>query len=424
MSTRLILLAADARPSAQELRLDAAGHVAARRSLPADAAAPSAAAAADAATRPRTIVVVPGQDLRVAWLELADGTPLQVLAAARRVLEEQVAAGAETVHVAVGEGAAGAPRPVAVVDRQRMRAWLDACAALGVVPDALVPDCLMMAEPAEAGIEVFDRDQAWVVRGPQLAFSAEPALAGAVLGTRPFVLLTEAQAASRLATTAARVPLDLLQFEFAPRSPALSRRLRRLAWLAALALCLPLLALAAQSLRHAWGAYAARAQIETLARQHAIAGTDADAVAAHFRQWSAADRFAAQSGALFAALAQQPDARLRSLAFDTHGGMDVQLHQADAQAVELLRTRLAAAGLRVQLLDQSAAKIVETAKKTGAEVSGPIPLPTEKEIITILRAVHKYKHGSAMTCPQITATKYRQAPPLMEKGSAAEQTPS
>ena len=42
-------------------------------------------------------------------------------------------------------------------------------------------------------------------------------------------------------------------------------------------------------------------------------------------------------------------------------------------------------------LDQSAAKIVETAKKTGAEVSGPIPLPTEKEVITILRAVHKYK---------------------------------
>ncbi len=42
-------------------------------------------------------------------------------------------------------------------------------------------------------------------------------------------------------------------------------------------------------------------------------------------------------------------------------------------------------------LDQSAAKIVDTAKKTGAEVSGPIPLPTEKEVVTILRAVHKYK---------------------------------
>lgn len=43
------------------------------------------------------------------------------------------------------------------------------------------------------------------------------------------------------------------------------------------------------------------------------------------------------------------------------------------------------------LLDQSAEKIVETAKASGAKVAGPIPLPTEKDIITVLRAVHKYK---------------------------------
>ena len=43
------------------------------------------------------------------------------------------------------------------------------------------------------------------------------------------------------------------------------------------------------------------------------------------------------------------------------------------------------------LIDQSASKIVETAKSTGACVSGPIPLPTEKEIVTILRSPHKYK---------------------------------
>lgn len=44
-----------------------------------------------------------------------------------------------------------------------------------------------------------------------------------------------------------------------------------------------------------------------------------------------------------------------------------------------------------QVLDQSAEKIVETAKRTGAQISGPVPLPTQKEIITILRAPHKYK---------------------------------
>ena len=43
------------------------------------------------------------------------------------------------------------------------------------------------------------------------------------------------------------------------------------------------------------------------------------------------------------------------------------------------------------LVDESAAKIVENCKKTGSQVSGPVPLPTKKEIVTILRAVHKYK---------------------------------
>ena len=46
------------------------------------------------------------------------------------------------------------------------------------------------------------------------------------------------------------------------------------------------------------------------------------------------------------------------------------------------------------LVDESAAKIVENCKKTGSQVSGPVPLPTKKEIVTILRATHKYKDSS------------------------------
>ena len=44
-----------------------------------------------------------------------------------------------------------------------------------------------------------------------------------------------------------------------------------------------------------------------------------------------------------------------------------------------------------QLIDASAKKIIETVKKTGSQVSGPVPLPTKKEVVTIIRAVHKYK---------------------------------
>ena len=58
---------------------------------------------------------------------------------------------------------------------------------------------------------------------------------------------------------------------------------------------------------------------------------------------------------------------------------------------ELQKIRIKLKAYDHALLDQSAAKIVETAKKTGAEVSGPIPLPTKREVVTILRAVHKYK---------------------------------
>lgn len=56
---------------------------------------------------------------------------------------------------------------------------------------------------------------------------------------------------------------------------------------------------------------------------------------------------------------------------------------------EMIRIRLKA--YDHQLIDQSAEKIVETAKRTGATVSGPIPLPTKKEVVTVLRATHKYK---------------------------------
>ena len=44
-----------------------------------------------------------------------------------------------------------------------------------------------------------------------------------------------------------------------------------------------------------------------------------------------------------------------------------------------------------KLVDASAKKIIETVRKTGSQVSGPVPLPTKKEVVTILRAVHKYK---------------------------------
>ena len=58
-------------------------------------------------------------------------------------------------------------------------------------------------------------------------------------------------------------------------------------------------------------------------------------------------------------------------------------------AASKVKIRIRLKGYDHNLVDQAAEKIVETAKATGAQVSGPIPLPTEKEVVTILRSVHK-----------------------------------
>lgn len=58
---------------------------------------------------------------------------------------------------------------------------------------------------------------------------------------------------------------------------------------------------------------------------------------------------------------------------------------------EMQKMRIRLKAYDHQLIDQAAEKIVEAAKRTGADVAGPIPLPTEKKVVTILRAVHKYK---------------------------------
>ncbi|MBR1739272.1 MAG: 30S ribosomal protein S10 [Ruminococcus sp.] len=55
------------------------------------------------------------------------------------------------------------------------------------------------------------------------------------------------------------------------------------------------------------------------------------------------------------------------------------------------KIRIKIKGYEHAVVDSAAAKIVEAVKRSGAQVSGPIPLPTDKEIVTILRAVHKYK---------------------------------
>ena len=76
-------------------------------------------------------------------------------------------------------------------------------------------------------------------------------------------------------------------------------------------------------------------------------------------------------------------------AVDSGNAEENEIEEVKGMANQKIRIKLKS--YEHKLIDQSAERIVETAKRTGARVSGPIPLPTEREIVTILRAVHKYK---------------------------------
>jgi len=69
------------------------------------------------------------------------------------------------------------------------------------------------------------------------------------------------------------------------------------------------------------------------------------------------------------------------------------VHEFDRRAINMAsqKIRIKLKAYEHSVIDQSAARIVETVKRTGSRVSGPIPLPTEKEIVTILRSPHKHK---------------------------------
>src|SRR5690606_1439241 len=139
---------------------------------------------------------------------------------------------------------------------------------LGVVADVLVPDHLLPADAGGDVLQVLVHDGIWLVRGPQLAFAAEPDLARAIIGERGFVQVDDPAAVEALLAAAAPDParLDLLQHLHArPRDPALSGHRRRLAVLAGLCLLSPLLLEGIPALRHACGAYRMEQRAEALA---------------------------------------------------------------------------------------------------------------------------------------------------------------
>lgn len=360
---QLFLLPPDPAGDLVRLRVDATGRVTGR-----DRLAASTPAAVDPDTR--RILVVPGTDCRVLWLDLPARNPVQALAAARLLVADQLAVAADSQHVAIGPAPTeGHERLVACVDSARMRDWLDRAAAHGITPDAVVPAPLLLPVPADPDtVTVAHQGGGWLVRGEGLAFAAEPALATAIIGGRCQQSVDDLDAT--LATGALALPVDLLQGEFARTPP---RRegwpaWRRAAILAALLVASPVLLLGARTIHHARAADALDAQSRALARTvlPALAPTDAPlpAVREHLAGLRAGDTFARATAALSGAVTAIDGAELDTLSFRGDALVATVAHGGPAD-IDRLRDAVAASGL---LLDATGSRNANGRTRTTIEL--------------------------------------------------------
>lgn len=332
MSTRLILLPAAADAPLHWLLPRSDGHHA--QGI-VDTTLPDAA---------RTVLVVPGVDVRLFWLELPAGNPAQVLAAARLALADHVAEDPATLHLAFGAAIAGTPRLVAAVERSRMQDWLARASSLGITPDLVVPDCLLLPEPDDGSTHAVAWDGRWLLRGTRLAASVEPDLAPLLTGLPD--LKPDGDALHSFATTPP--PLDLLQYAFAPqRATAAAPRWRRLLWLAAAVLLSPLLLVLAEALRYEIGARLLHGRAtDAVAAQ--LGGTvDGDPLQALESARQQGGSALARSGdALARALAASPGLRLERFEYNEGAPVRIHVQHPDADALATLQRQLQAAGMR------------------------------------------------------------------------------
>ncbi|CAN1558723.1 PulL Type II secretory pathway, component PulL [Caulobacteraceae bacterium] len=312
---RLILLSAPDSPWPW-LTVTETGAILQRGVLPPDAAPPE--------TPMIDRVIVPGADVVARWLDLPEGNALQTRSAAAFLLEDDIAAEQEAVHVSVGTLDANGRRLATLVGQARIQGWLAEAQARGVTPVSMTPDYLMLRPGLDGETLVAGFGGLLAVRGAELAFSAERPLAETILGDTPRRLLAFEELEPMLARSALEPEIDLLQGAFEPgRSPPQWRNPRRMALLALALLVSPVLLAGARiatdliTTRHMEGRAVASARV---AWPRAIpADADIRTVRAHLAGKLTVDQFPSLAAAFFTAVEQTPGAQIDRLAYGQDG---------------------------------------------------------------------------------------------------------
>jgi len=303
-----------------------------------------------AAFKGRTVLIVPGTDVVTRWLELEDGPPARVADAAAVLLKDQIGAPRDSIHLALGEPEDDGARPVSVVDRVVMQEFLDRAAELGVSPEVVIPDHLMLAAPDD-GVLAVTLGGLVAVRGYRLAFSAEDELASMLIGARRRKSIERMSEIEQLfAAASVQLSLNLLQQDFGAggRGRAKWNGYRRAAALAALAALSPLAIWTAEIARNEASARGLEARAEASARTIVGDVGSADPIRelrGRIAELRANDGFTQTTAALFEAISHTQGVELESLSYLQEGVIRATLIHEAASDVNALRQVLEQSGI-------------------------------------------------------------------------------
>lgn len=305
----------------------------------------------------RTILVTPGSEALVRWIDLPARSEAQARSAAAFLLEDELAGPRDSVHVALGPTELDGRRMVAIVDRLVMSRWMAQAHALDIEPDAVIPDHLLLRAPEGDAVTGVRIGPSIALRGVGLSATCEADLAPFLVGERPLTVVeTPEDVEAVLAAGAPTLTLDLLQGDFAKR-PEFRPSVRAFAAPAALALLVVLMPLVHEGVRIARfeaAATAAEARAEAVARAalppELAQSPDPLAVARARLAALDAERgggFLAPAAALFAAVEQAPGMQLTTLNYTPEGALRVTVSYASPADLEALRGAIARAGFQL-----------------------------------------------------------------------------
>jgi len=285
------------------------------------------AAEGGAVTRLR---VVPGSDVAIHWLELAEGlAPAQAAAAARLLLADASAEPLAEMHVAVGRAERGLT-PVALAPKARMAEWTASD------PDIVLPSPFLLLPPEE-GLVRRDTDSVPDFRGQAAAFSVEPELAALLIGDAPVRPADDEAIEAGLGAALAEPALNLRQGAFARRRRWSVDRssARRVALLALALVAATLLLQVATIMRYAFAADRLEAEAAALA-ESAPAAADGR------------PGFAPLAAILFDAVRAVPNVELSRIDYRPDGSLSAIVLYDSPATLAMLRRQIETGGVAVE----------------------------------------------------------------------------